>query len=130
MRGTARGAARMRETKRIKRAVRKMNEEREGLKGSRLRFEGVAAAIGVAGSLAGRSGRGIELEGSSTAGELYLSCDVLRGAIVGAVQGPPESSDARAVRWLGSEPRQWLDGSTAEERKTYRGQPEPHRPYA
>lgn len=43
----------MRETKRIKRAVRKSDEEGEGLVGSRLRFEGVAAAIGVAGSLVG-----------------------------------------------------------------------------
>lgn len=81
MRGTARGAARMRETKRMKRAVRKSDEKGEGLEASRLRFEGVAAAIGVAGSLAGRSGWGIEAEGSSIAGELCLSCDVLRGVL-------------------------------------------------
>lgn len=70
MRGTARGVARMRETKRIKRAERKRGEEVEGLEGSRLRFEGVAAAIGVAGSLVGRFEWVIEVEGSSTAGEL------------------------------------------------------------
>lgn len=81
MRGTARGAARMRETKRIKRAERTRNEEVEGLEGSRLRFEGVAAAIGVAFSLVGQSVWVIEVEGSSTAGKLsacrVMYCGVL-----------------------------------------------------
>lgn len=60
MRGTARGAARMRASMRMRREKRQTKEKREKVEGFlRLCFEGLAA-VGVASSLVGRFERGID----------------------------------------------------------------------